>query len=83
MQPTSKMGFLRRTSSISSLFCFVSAAVCVLILLVLFGDLAKVYKASFAASAFFFFAAGFVLKEIADTDLSKKDLPMAPAHSSD
>ena len=66
------MGFLRRTSSISSLFCLVSAVVCIIVLLVLFGDLTKVYKASFAASAFFFFSAGFVLKEIADTDLSKK-----------
>ncbi len=83
MQSEKKMGLLRRASSISSLFCFVCAAVCLLILLIFFGDLAKVYKASFAASAFFFFTSGFVLKEIADTDLSKKDLPMAPTHSSD
>lgn len=75
MQNPNNIGFLRRTSSISSLFCNVSSVLCVLILLVFFDDLSKVYKASFAASAFFFFSTGFVLKEIASTNLAKKDLP--------
>lgn len=75
MPDQDKMGFLRRTSRISSLFCFVSAVICVLILLIFFGDLSKVYKASFASSSFFFFTSGFVLKEMADTKVARTDLP--------
>lgn len=69
MQPKRKKAFLQRLSAVLSILCFTLCAICTVLLMVYFGDFSKVYKASFASTAFFFFTVGIVLKEIADTDL--------------
>ena len=61
--------FLQKTSAFFSMFCLVSAVICVLVLVVYYDDFTKVYVASLAASTFFFFSVAIVLKVIAGTDL--------------
>jgi len=45
------------------------AVICAVILIIYMGDMTKVYKASFAASSFFFFSVGVVLESISSTNL--------------
>jgi len=69
MQPNRKKTFLQKVATIFSILCFSSSVICALLLMFYFSDFSKVYRASFAATTFFFFTAGFVLKEMADTNL--------------
>ncbi len=62
---------LQKISGVCGIFCFVASVLCVLVLAIFFNDLSKVYNASLASSGFFFFTAGIVLKEMADTNLPK------------
>tara|TARA_R110001592_G_scaffold71444_3_gene218450 strand:- start:5139 stop:5366 length:228 start_codon:yes stop_codon:yes gene_type:complete len=69
INPKTKRSFLQHISAMFSYICFVSAIICALILMINFVDFSKIYRASFAASTFFFFTSGFVLREMAKTDL--------------
>jgi len=71
MQKKSEKHILQKMSSVIGVLCFISAIGCVFILFFYGDDLTKVYKASFAASSFFFFSVGIVLKVISGTDLPK------------
>jgi energy-converting hydrogenase Eha subunit A len=65
--PKSKKSFLQQITIVFSYLCLLSAAICALILMINFADFPKVYRASFAASTFFFVVTGFVLREITKT----------------
>lgn len=69
MPPIRKKHVLQKLSSWVSVLSFISAFICVGILLFYMDDMTKVYKASFAASSFFFFSVAIVLQVIGSTDL--------------
>lgn len=60
---------MQKFCTITGIICFIGAFVCLGVLGFYGDDLTKVYKASFAASAFFFFSVGFVLQVIGNTNL--------------
>jgi len=72
MQVNSDKHFLQKISSAFSIFCFVCAVLCGLVLAIYHDDFTKVYVASFAASSFFFCSVGMVLNVIAGTILPKQ-----------
>jgi len=69
MQPVRDKHILQKLSAYSYRCCFVMAVICAVILIIYMGDMTKVYKASFAASSFFFFSVGVVLESISSTNL--------------
>jgi len=69
MPPIKQKHVLQKLSAWSSIGSFILAFACVGILLIYMGDMTKVYKASFAASSFFFFSVAIVLQVIGSTDL--------------
>lgn len=66
-----KKHFLQKVCTVIAYLCFVSAVMCMGVVLFYGDDLDKVYKASFAASTFFFFSVGVVLQVIGSTNLPK------------
>ncbi|CAM3007966.1 hypothetical protein MOVI109754_12320 [Moritella viscosa] len=69
MQPVREKHILQKLSAFTYRCSFVMAILCAGILLIYMDDLSKVYKASFAASSFFFFCVGIVLDVISSTNL--------------
>lgn len=69
MQPVREKHFLQKLSAFSYRCCFIMGIICAGILVFYMDDLTKVYKASFAASSFFFFSVGVVLEVISSTNL--------------
>jgi len=69
MQPVRKKHVLQKVAGVTGILCFIAAVVCTLVLFIYAEDFSKVYKASFAASSFFFFSVGIVLNVIASTHL--------------
>jgi len=69
MQPVRDKHILQKLSALTYRCCFVMAVLCAGILVIYMDDLSKVYKASFAASSFFFFSVGIVLESISSTNL--------------
>jgi hypothetical protein len=72
INPKTKRSFLQQLSTLFSYICFAAALICALILMINFGDFSKIYRASFAASTFFFFTTGFVLNEMAKVGLPSR-----------
>ena len=69
MQPIRDKHILQKFSAFTYRCCFIMAVLCAGILVIYMDDLSKVYKASFAASSFFFFSVGIVLEVISSTNL--------------
>ena len=65
--------FLQKLSSLIAILSFLSAIGCIGVLALYSDELTKVYLASFASSAFFFFSVGIVLKVISGTNLPKRN----------
>jgi len=70
-QPQREKHFLQKVSAVTGILCFLSAVICVFVLVVYGDELAMVYNASFAASAIFFFSVGIVFRVMANTNLPK------------
>ena len=70
-QPQRDKHLLQKISAACGIICFIAAVICILVLAIYRDDLTMVYNASFAASAFFFFSVGIVLRVIARTNLPK------------
>ena len=64
-----KKHFLQKVSGVIAIMSFVSCAICLFLLISASDNATDVYKASFAASTFFFFMVGMVLKLMATTNL--------------
>ncbi len=60
---------LQKISKVISIICMLTAACCLIFMLINRGDLTEVIKASVGALAFFFFMVGIVLHAIASTDI--------------
>ncbi len=60
---------LQKISKVISIICMLTAACCLIFLLINKGELDEIMKASLGASTFFFFMVGIVLHAIASTDI--------------
>jgi hypothetical protein len=74
--------FLQKIAKVISIICMLTAACCLIFMLINKGELTDVIEASFGALTFFFFMVGIVLHAIGTTDIPNLKVETMPDNES-